>query len=124
MKPMAQVNMIPFIDVMLVMLCIILTTATFVAQGKIPIDLPQAKSTEVSQADEHTEIVINKVGEYFVNDKPIDESELIALIGDLEMEEKIRLKVDSDTEFKHFVLVIDEIKAAGLENLAIVTEKK
>jgi biopolymer transport protein ExbD len=42
MKPLSQMNVIPFIDVMLVLLAVVLTTATFVAQGKIPVALPSA----------------------------------------------------------------------------------
>ena len=45
MKPMAQINVIPFIDIMLVLLAVVLTTATFVAQGRIPVALPEAAYT-------------------------------------------------------------------------------
>ena len=46
MKPLSQINVIPFIDVMLVLLAVVLTTATFVAQGKIPVSLPGATEAE------------------------------------------------------------------------------
>ena len=62
MRPLAQMNVIPFIDIMLVLLAVVLTTATFVAQGKIPVALPQATQTEPVANEPAVEITIDAAG--------------------------------------------------------------
>ena len=59
MKPLAQINVIPFIDIMLVLLAVVLTTATFVAQGVIPVSLPEATSADELQRNRPIEITID-----------------------------------------------------------------
>jgi len=69
MKRFDQINMIPFIDIMLVLLAIVLTTATFISQGVIDIDLPVAESAKtLQQAKEKTlEIAINAENQVFLD---------------------------------------------------------
>ena len=62
MRPVAQMNAIPFIDSMLVLLAVLLTTATFVAQGKIPVALPQVAQTEPVANESAMEITIDAAG--------------------------------------------------------------
>ena len=71
MKPLSQINVIPFIDIMLVLLAVVLTTATFVAQGKIPVSLPQASQAEPLVPAATVEITIDSEGRAYLADKPI-----------------------------------------------------
>ena len=66
MKRFDQINMIPFIDIMLVLLAIVLTTASFISQGLIPVDLPKAEQSEPAKGDEKSlEIAINSQNQLF-----------------------------------------------------------
>ena len=123
MKPLAQINVIPFIDIMLVLLAIVLTTATFVAQGKIPVDLAEARSGEPLPLSETVEIVIDEAGDLFIDGAATTVEDLPGRLDALTPETPVLLRVDSRARFAHFVQVIDELKARRLENLSIVTRR-
>lgn len=123
MKPLSQMNVIPFIDIMLVMLAIVLITATFVSQGKIPVTLPEAaNSEEIGQLEKIT-IIINAQGEIYYAEKLIDIPELQTALADIDQNTAIVLRVDQETAFQHFVTVIDFLKSHGLNNVSIITQK-
>ncbi len=106
-------NIVPFIDIMLVLLAIVLSISTFIASGQIKVDLPTAKNV-VANNDKKHEIVISKNSEIFLNDKKL---EIInKAFDDIENSQLIVLKVDKDAPFESFVKVLDELKN---ENLAI-----
>ena len=67
-----QINVIPLVDVMLVLLVIVLTTATFISTGQIPVDLAKAKEAGDRQ-DTPLIITLTAEGRLFLNDQPIDE---------------------------------------------------
>lgn len=121
MKPISTMNVIPFIDVMLVLLAIVLTTATFVAQGRIPVNLPAAESADPLTPERSVEISIAEDGTVFVDGKPEDGEGLAAVVATLDRQSRIRLKVDEAVAFRHFVGVIDLLKAARLSDVAIIT---
>jgi biopolymer transport protein ExbD len=123
MKPLSQMNVIPFIDVMLVLLAVVLTTATFVAQGKIPVELPSATQTESLPDGQSLELTIDAVGQIYLEDKAITISQLDEQLVDVGAEAQLLLRVDEATAFRHFVAVVDLFKARGMENLSIVTKR-
>ena len=123
MKPLSQMNVIPFIDVMLVLLAVVLTTATFVAQGKIPVALPSATQAEPLPDRQSLELTIDAVGQLYLDERAITISQLDEQLVDLEAEAQLLLRVDEATAFRHFVAVVDLLKARGMENLSIVTKR-
>ena len=124
MKPLSQMNDIPFIDVMLVLLAVVLTTATFVAQGKIPVALPSATQAEPLPDRQSLELTIDAVGQLYLDERAITISQLDEQLVDLEAEaQPFFLRVDEATAFRHFVAVVDLLKAHGMENLSIVTKR-
>jgi len=123
-KVLSQINVIPFIDIMLVLLAVVLTTATFVAEGRIPIELPQAKSVQTIQHREALEVNIDASGAIYLQGRYVD----IALLRKslIEIENKstpVRLRVDSESEFSHFVAVIDLLKQLGLNQVSIIAHQ-
>ena len=124
MKPQAQINVIPFIDVMLVLLAVVLTTATFVAQGKIPVDLPEAHEGESLPRSTTAEITIDAAGNIYFDGAAVTDDRLADRLAGLSQKDAILLRVDGTTEFARFVTVIDALKARRLENLSIVTRRK
>jgi biopolymer transport protein ExbD len=126
MKRMDQINVIPFIDVMLVLLAIVLTTATFIVEQRLPIRLPTAATKAQPENQEVVEIAIDQKGDvYFAGDAlGSGESALSALaplLEDLTKATPIRLRVDAAARFEAFVAVIDQIKAKGFGQVSILT---
>ena len=123
MKPLAVMNVIPFIDIMLVLLAVVLTTSTFLAQGLIPLRLPDASQTESIQTRAIVELSIDETGNTYFDNKPVQHNMLANNVNKLPADTPIRLRVDKRADFEHFVVVIELLKAKGLSNLSIVTNQ-
>ncbi|CAE10489.1 TonB system transport protein ExbD [Wolinella succinogenes] len=117
-------NIVPFIDVMLVLLAIVLTISTFIAQGKIKVDLPEASSAETKPFDRKLEIVINADNELFVDETKVTLDELRAKLAPLTKDFPVVLKSDKESKFDIFIQVVDILKAKGHENLQIVAKQQ
>ena len=124
MKRFDQINMIPFIDIMLVLLAIVLTTANFISQGVIEIDLPEAESAKtLQQSEEKTlEIAINAENQVFLDGESSSLEILTTRLESLKKETPVLLRVDKEVAFKHFVGVIDLLKKNKLDKLTIITK--
>lgn len=114
-------NVIPLIDIMLVLLAIVLSVSTFIAQGNIPIDLPSSESAKTEQEDNKIAVIINKDNEFFVDDEKIAEDNLKERLSDIDAKTLIELKSDKNSKFEMFVKVIDILKEKNHENFAITT---
>ena len=115
-------NIVPFIDIMLVLLAIVLSISTFIAQGKIAVDLPSAKSAQQDKEDEKkVRVVIDKDNKFFIDDAEISEDELKDKLNAVDIKTLIELKSDKNAKFDSFVKVIDILKEKGHENFAIQT---
>ena len=115
-------NIVPFIDIMLVLLAIVLSISTFIAQGKIAVDLPSAKSAQQDKEDEKkVSVVIDKDNKFFIDDVEISEDELKDKRNAVDIKTLIELKSDKNAKFDSFVKVIDILKEKGHENFAIQT---
>jgi len=115
-------NIVPFIDIMLVLLAIVLSISTFIAQGKITVDLPSASSTEqIKEDDKKVSVVIDKDNNFFIDDVEISEEMLKDKLNAVDIKTLIELKSDKNSKFESFVKVIDILKEKGHENFAIQT---
>ena len=115
-------NIVPFIDIMLILLAIVLSISTFIAQGKIAVDLPSAKSAQQDKEDEKkVSVVIDKDNKFFIDDAEISEDELKDKLNAVDIKTLIELKSDKNAKFDSFVKVIDILKEKGHENFAIQT---
>ncbi|GAA8658167.1 TonB system transport protein ExbD [Helicobacter pylori] len=119
-------NVVPFIDIMLVLLAIVLSVSTFIAQGKIKVSLPNAKNAEKSQPNDQKVVVIS-VDEHdniFVDDKPTNLEALSAIIKQTDPKTLIDLKSDKSSRFETFISIMDILKEHNHENFSISTEAK
>ena len=123
MRRFDQINVIPFIDIMLVLLAIVLTTASFIAQGKIPLDLPQAESAAPLQTGDALEIAVNKEGLIHLDGELIHRHALDERLAAYSPDTAIVLRVDAAAEFRAFVAVVDRLKAHALTRVTIVTRQ-
>ncbi|MGL2909002.1 TonB system transport protein ExbD [Helicobacter pylori] len=119
-------NVVPFIDIMLVLLAIVLSISTFIAQGKIKVSLPNAKNAEKSQPNDQKVVVIS-VDEHdniFVDDKPTNLEALSAIVKQTDPKTLIDLKSDKGSRFETFISIMDILKEHNHENFSISTEVK
>lgn len=116
-----QINVIPFIDIMLVLLAIVLTTATFIAQGQIKVSLPEARSATPANGEPAIVITLDAAGAIFVDDQATTLDALNARLDKLNKKQAIVFRVDKKTAFGQFVTVIDALKSRGLDHLTIRT---
>ncbi len=124
MKRFDQINVIPFIDIMLVLLAIVLTTATFISQGRLDINLPQA-STKQSAPESHQSVSLAIAGDetIYFQEIPVTLPILENRVSQLDENTKIVFKVDKTVPFQQFVHVIDLLKQQNIERLSIITKK-
>lgn len=122
MKKFDSINVIPFIDIMLVLLAIVLATASFISQGKIEVNVPQSQSKVKAVANDFAELItINKDGAFFYKDNVVDLPTLETAIAALPPDTQVTLKVDAETDFQQFVSVTDLLKKAQLTKVTVVT---
>ena len=118
-----QINVIPFIDIMLVLLVMVLTTATFIKQGVIPVELPEAKAAQKEEIKKEITVYVNAKGELFFEKDKVDAKELEARLSQISKKQTVVLRSDKKSKFQDFVTVMDILKRLKHEQLYIVTKE-
>ena len=118
-----QINVIPFIDIMLVLLVMVLTTATFIKQGVIPVDLPEAKAKQKEDIQKEVTVYVNAKGEMFFEKERVDLAQLEQKLSQISKKQTVVLRSDKESKFQDFVSVMDILKRLGHEQLYIVTKE-
>jgi len=118
-----EINVIPFIDIMLVLLVMVLTTATFIKQGVIPVNLPDAKATDKEDTKKEVTVYVNAKGEMFFEKEKVDVVGLEKKLSEISKKQTVVLRSDKESKFQDFVSVMDILKRLGHEQLYIVTKK-
>ncbi len=127
MKKIDSMNLVPFIDIMLVLLVIVLTTASFVNTSRIQVNVPKISDGENKNQEITTKpinITINSNGDYFLENKPTSLSELKNIISSYEKNTPIILNGDSESNLNSFVQIMDILQEQGLKDLYIVVEEE
>ena len=118
-----KMNVVPFIDIVLVLLVIVLATATFVTNQTIKVDLPSASSKK-NEERKSIHIAINKEGEYFYDKEALSLDLIKEKLMKLDpKKDLISLHMDKESAFQYFVSIIDILKTKGFENISIITKK-
>ncbi|OOF70390.1 TonB system transport protein ExbD [Rodentibacter caecimuris] len=124
MKKFDEINIIPFIDIMLVLLAVVLITASFISQGKIQVNVPKASTTVAFKSDDLAKLLtITSNGEFFFNDKPTTSDLLEQEIAGWDKAQKVTLKIDAETKFQDFVSITDILAKNDIKNVSIVAMK-
>lgn len=123
MKKFDGINIIPFVDIMLVLLAIVLTTSTLVEKRVIPLSLPSAHSNTTKIQSKSFTITITQKGELFWEEQALNKVELKKRVNTIPKESAININCDKNANFDSFILVLDALKGAGLTNIAIVTKE-
>ncbi len=119
-----SINVIPFIDVLLVLLAIVLMTSTFIAKGVIPVSLPKATSADNQKIKKELSIYIKDSGQIYLDKEELIVEELLSKISQEEKDRPILINSDKDAKFEVFVSILDALKSNSFENISIVTVKQ
>jgi len=122
-KEFDYINVIPFVDIMLVLLTIVLTTSTFIATGGIPVNLPKASKNQEQTLKVRT-IEIDNQGSIFFNGNPVTLQGLLAAVKPLDRSTPFLIRADKDLALQGFVDVLDTVKNAGFHQVSLQTELK
>lgn len=120
-KKFDSINVVPFIDIMLVLLVIVLTTASFVSQGIIPVELPDASSASEFDPKEELIITINKDNEVFFGEEIINIDEISNKLSTYNQKTSVFINCDKSVPFERFVHILDIVKLHSFETLGIIT---
>jgi biopolymer transport protein TolR len=119
----SEINVTPFVDVMLVLLVIFMVTAPLLQQG-VDVNLPKAKGKDLPP-DERISLVIKRDRTVYMNETPVSMQEMRQkLVAISKLNPNVFLKADKDVPYGLVVEVMGEIKEAGIEKLGMVTEPK
>jgi len=113
-----QINVIPLVDVMLVLLVIVLTTATFISTGQIPVNLAKAKEIGDRQ-DVPIVITLNADGKLFVNDKPLEDTPLTEALSHESRDSAVVVRADKSTLLERFVTLVDDVRGLGFQQVSL-----
>lgn len=122
MKKFDSINVIPFVDILLVLLTIVLLTSTFIAKGILPVDLPKSASSEKIES-RNVIITIDEHGQFFLEQESISLFALRTHLETLTYETHFSINCDKRAPFEFFVLVLEALTAKQFRNIDIVTEK-
>ncbi|MFZ3136039.1 MAG: ExbD/TolR family protein [Thermodesulfovibrionales bacterium] len=119
----SEINVTPFVDVMLVLLVIFMVTAPLLQQG-IDVNLPKAKGKDLPP-EERINLIIKKGGVIYMNENPVSMTEMRKKLDAIsKLNPNVFLKADKDVPYGLVVEVMGEIKEAGIEKLGMITEPK
>ena len=126
-KPvMAEINVTPMVDVMLVLLIIFMVSAPLLTVG-VPIDLPQTKAKSLDQDKEPLTISVNTKGEIYLQNSKIKIEELVAKLQAVTQarggsDERIYVRGDKKVDYGTIMRVMGRLSSAGFRRVALVTE--
>ena len=123
---MAEINMTPFIDVMLVLLIIFMVAAPLLATG-VPIDLPETKAAALNIDQKPLSVAVDEKGGVFVMDQPVAVEELAERIRSLSksgFDERIYVRGSKAVSYGRVAEVMSIITSAGFKKVALVTEQE
>ncbi|HNQ64604.1 MAG TPA: protein TolR [Smithella sp.] len=123
-KPLAEINVTPLVDVMLVLLIIFMVTAPMLSMG-IDVNLPRVKAKSVDVAEEKLVLTVNEPREIFLNKTKMTLGELkpkLEAIFSNRIDREIFLRADKNVPYGFVVEVMSEVRKAGVDKLGMITE--
>jgi len=127
--PMADINVTPLVDVMLVLLIIFMVTAPLLTAG-VPVNLPESRAKSLDQEQKPVQIALDERGRLFVNDQEVGDALLPDLLGQIvarandQKPPQVYLRADRSLAYGQVMRVMGELNRAGLNRVALVTVGK
>ena len=126
LRPKSDINVTPFVDVMLVLLVIFMVTAPLLTVG-VPVDMPQTRARQMSEDKEPLAITIKKDGALFLQETAVQLDELVpklTAIAQNGYDQRIYVRGDKDVDYGKVMEVMGELNAAGFKRIGLVTDPK
>ena len=117
----AEINMVPFIDVMLVLLIIFMITAPLMSHA-VKVNLPQASSQPLASKTKPIDIAMTASGELMINGEPRTLSELSSALNVFAKDSEVHLRADKATPYEALAQVLSACSEAGLAKVGFVTD--
>ncbi len=120
-EPMSEINVTPFVDVMLVLLIVFMVTAPLLSAG-VPVDLPEAPAQPLALEAEPVTVTIDTDGRVFVGENPIDFADLVPALDAVVAgrDERIYVRGDREASYGTIMRVMGTINGAGFRNIGLV----
>lgn len=129
-KAIAEINVVPYIDVMLVLLIIFMVTAPLLTEG-VKVDLPQTTESAPIQSDPETPepfvLTVDADGKLYIDDREYDAKGIVRYSKALYLEKpttNFLIRGDKDVRYEYVMLAMSLLKSAGIETVSLVTEQK
>lgn len=126
MQPMSEINVTPFVDVMLVLLIIFMVAAPLLTVG-VPIDLPETEAKALNSDTQPITVSVNSEGGIFLQETEIALNEVVPkleAISTTGFSERIYVRGDANADYGTVMKVMARISAAGFKNLGLVTQQE
>ena len=123
-KPFSEINVTPFVDVMLVLLIIFMVTAPLLTVG-VQVDLPESNANSLQSDNEPLELTISKDGNIYIQETEINIKELIPkliAITDNRLDTKIYVRGDEVINYGKVMRVLGELSGSGFSKVALITK--
>ena len=124
LKPLSEINVTPFVDVMLVLLIIFMVTAPLLTVG-VQVDLPESNADTLQSDNEPLEVTINSDGNIFIQETEITLKELVpklVAITDNRLDTKIYVRGDEVIDYGRVMKVLGELSGSGFSKVALITK--
>ena len=125
-RPMSEINVTPFVDVMLVLLIVFMVTAPLLSAG-VPVNLPEANAKPLAVEKEPVSVTIDADGRVFVKDAEVPIDELVSKLSDAvggNLDQRIYIRGDRSVSYGAIMRVMGDINGAGFRNIGLVSLKE
>ena len=123
-RAMSEINVTPFVDVMLVLLIVFMVTAPLLTVG-VPVDLPKTKAQALGQDREPLSVTVRRDGNIYLQNQPVPEDQLIAKLSAIAAngyDQRIFVRGDKAVDYGRVMQAMAEISAAGFTHIGLVTD--
>ncbi len=121
-KEISYINVIPLVDIMIVLLTIVLISASFIVQGNIPVNLPEAESSQKSKKTKEIALTITKEGEIYINKRRVSIKELKKEVEKLPQNTDIIIRADKDAKVDILIKVLDVLNMKNFKSVGIAVK--
>lgn len=123
-RPMAEINVTPFVDVMLVLLIVFMVTAPLLTVG-VPVDLPRTEAQNIADQEEPLVVSVTETGAVFVQESEVEMANLVPLliaVTEANPEAQIYIRGDQALRYGRIMEVMGAINSAGFQRVSLVAE--
>ena len=129
-RPMAEINVTPFVDVMLVLLIVFMVAAPLLTSG-VPVDLPKTDAKAISEEDSKPiEITVTKDGKIYIGETEYEEDNLLFQLQAMKQnvtgddDRRVYVRGDASVDYGRMMRVIGSVNGAGFTKVALISEKQ